>query len=235
MSVFGPEVEVLPMPDRSGELANPRKQAHLERSRRVWNRWSNWYTLSERDFEPIREQAMDQLQLDPGDSVLDVGCGPGVNFSYLREQIGSSGRIHSIDYAPEMVTKARERVQEAGWENVAVELGEATSADLGGPYDAAVATLSLSVMPDVDRAVENIHQSLRPGGRLAVVDVGEIPAGGASVLNPLIRRFLRWYANWNPDGNVPESIDRVFGDYEEIDRYVAGASYSLIASKEPYQ
>lgn len=130
-----------------------------------------------------------------------------------------------------MIRKARARVADHGWNNVTVTRADATTADLGGPYDAAIATLSLSVMPDVERAVRNLFDSLAPGGRLGVLDIRPVPHGPVRLLNPLLRAFLRWYANWNPTGDVPASIEAVFGAFEEFERSMAGATYSGLARK----
>jgi ubiquinone/menaquinone biosynthesis C-methylase UbiE len=204
---------------------------HLKRSRTVWDRWSDWYSMSESDFEPAREALVDDLGLEPGDTVLDVGCGPGVNFEPIREAVGEDGRIVAVDYSPEMVEKAQLRVQRHGWENVAVHRADATTADLGGPYDAAVATLALSVMPDVERAVRNIHSVLEVGGSLAVLDLQAFQSGPARVFNPLLRWFLGWYANWNPDGDVRAAVESVFGAYELRDEFMAGTAYALTATR----
>ncbi|WP_226480185.1 class I SAM-dependent methyltransferase [Natrinema amylolyticum] len=187
-------------------------EAHLERSRTVWDRWSDWYGMSERDFEPIREAAIDRLDLEPGDRVLEIGCGPGVNFERVRREIGPDGELVAVDYSPEMVANARERIETHGWENVRVRRADATTIAFDEPFDAALATLSLSVMPDVRRAVENVSRSIVPGARLAVVDVRPALSGPARVLNPLVRRFFRWYANWNLDGDVAGSLEAVFDE-----------------------
>lgn len=206
-------------------------EEHLHRSETVWNRWSSWYGMSERDFEPIRAELLTALPLDAGGTVLEIGCGPGVNFQLIRDAIGEEGRLVAIDYSPEMVERARDRVEANGWENVEVVRADATTADLGGPYDAAVATLSMSVMPDVERAVRNVHGALEPGGTIGVLDLQGFQSGPATVLNPLVRRFLRWYANWNPDEDVAAVIEDVFEESEPLDTYMLGAVYTLRARR----
>ncbi|QSW99680.1 class I SAM-dependent methyltransferase [Haloterrigena alkaliphila] len=204
---------------------------HLERSRTVWDRWSDWYGMSEKDFEPIREAAIDRLDLQRGDRVLEIGCGPGVNFERVRRDIGAEGELVAVDYSPGMLENARERIEAHGWENVRVLRADATTVEFDEPFDAALATLSLSVMPDVRRAAETVSQSLVPGARLAVVDVRPFPSGPARVLNPFVRRFLRWYANWNPDDDVAESLDDVFDTCELVDTHFLGTAYTAVCGK----
>ncbi|WP_312911405.1 class I SAM-dependent methyltransferase [Natronosalvus caseinilyticus] len=217
--------------DGDGDVSSAEHEAHLERSRKVWNRWSDWYAMSERDFEPIREDAIDHLDLRPGDRVLDVGCGPGVNFEPIRRAIGKDGRLVAVDYSPAMVAKARERIDRYGWKNVEVHRVDATTVAFDDWFDAAVATLSMSVMPDVRRAVENVHRLLVPGGSFVVFDLGAVPAGPARVANPFLRWFLRWYANWNPDGDVDESLRAVFDECEVVETYAAGIGYTVRCRK----
>ncbi|TYT63976.1 class I SAM-dependent methyltransferase [Natrialba swarupiae] len=204
---------------------------HLERSRRMWDRWSDYYRLSERDFEPMREAAIDELGLESGDRVLDVGCGPGVNFERIRHDVGGDGTVVAVDYSPEMVEKARDRIDRHGWDNVEVRRADATTVEFEERFDAAVATLSMSVMPDVREAVENVHRHLGPGAPLAVIDIGPVPEGPARIANPFLRRFLRWYANWNPDGDVPASVAAVFAESELVDRFFLETCYTIIARK----
>jgi ubiquinone/menaquinone biosynthesis C-methylase UbiE len=206
-------------------------ERHLERSRTVWDRWSDYYGRNETDFEPIREGAIDRLGLEPGDRVLEIGCGPGVNFERVRQEIGADGELVAVDYSPGMLANARERIKAHGWENVSVRRADATTVAFDEPFDAALATLSLSVMPDVRRAVENVYRSLVPGARLAVVDVRPAPSGPIRILNPLIRRFFRWYANWNPDGDVTRLLEAVFDSCDIVDTHLAGIAYTALCRK----
>lgn len=205
-------------------------EAHLARSRRVWDRWSNHYTLSERDFAPMRRAAIDRLDLDAGDRVLDVGCGPGVNFRYLRSYVGNAGEIVAVDYSPSMVARARARARDHGWTNVTVIEADVSSIDLPGPFDAAVATLSMSVLPDVDRGARAVYEVLRPGGRFVVFDVRPVPTGPARILNPAIRRALRWYANWNSD-DVSAALERTFETTEHLETYGLGTAVTVLATR----
>lgn len=217
------------MADADGDPAD----RHLARSERVWNRWANHYGLSESDFAPMREAAMDRLDLQPGDAVLDLGCGPGVNFEYVRDSIGPSGAIVAVDYSPRMVERARERVAEGGWDNVEVREADATTADVGADFDAAVSTLALSVMPDIEGAVRNVHGALAPGAGLAVFDLRPVPAGPLRIVNPLLRPALRWVANWNPDGDVLAALETVFDDVAVGETYAAGIGFSALARRGP--
>ncbi|WP_224270674.1 class I SAM-dependent methyltransferase [Haloprofundus salinisoli] len=155
----------------------------------------------------------------------------GVNFGTIREAIGERGSLIAIDYSPEMIEKAEERVENHGWENIKVFRADATTADLDGPYDAAITTLALSVMPDVERAVRNVHSALKPGASLGVLEIQEFQTGPLRVFNPLLKRFLRWYANWNPNENVRLVIDDVFEEVEPLDTFMLGTVHTMIASR----
>ena len=207
-------------------------QAFLERSQRKWDRWSRIYAINEWDTESIRREMIDQLDLEPGDAVVEVGCGPGVNFELLRERVGPEGQVLGIDYSPEMVARAQERIDEHGWENVEVRREDATRADLPSEsFDAAVAAQALSSMPDVRAVVELLYDALRPGGRLGVYGVRLVPSGPATVLNPFILRFYRWFANWNDEEDVLVELERTFEDVEVVSTYALETNYVGSATK----
>lgn len=220
------------MPLSTTHPADQEYADHLERSKRMWNRWSNHYALSEADFAPIREAAIEDLDLEDGMVVLEIGCGPGVNFEPLVDAVGPDGQVVAVDYSPEMIERARARIDEHGWENVEVHRADATTVAFDRQFDAAIATLSLSLMPDIDRAAENVRSMLRPGGTFAVVDLRPVPSGPLRVFNPLLWRFLYWYANWNPDGDVIASLSRTFDRVDIVDTYFLGTTFTAMATLE---
>lgn len=207
-------------------------EAHLARSERVWNRWSNWYGQSERDFAPLLDAAVERLDLEAGHAVLEIGCGPGTNLERLRERVGPDGTVLAVDYSPAMVERAEERVSDHGWENVEVRRADATQVDLEpAAFDAALAALSMSVMPDASAAAERVHGGLRPGGRFVVLDLRCVPSGPLRIVNPVLSICYRWVANWNPDEDVVGALETTFDDATVEETYAAGACFRAITTK----
>ncbi len=133
-----------------------------------------------------------------GQQVLDIGCGTGLNFALLQERIGPSGTIIGIDRSTQMLRQARHRATARRWDNVILVQADMVPADpptllanivaAGGSAvsDAALATYSLSLMGDWERAWATTASLLRPEGRAGIVDMAD-PVGWARWLTPLAR------------------------------------------------
>jgi demethylmenaquinone methyltransferase/2-methoxy-6-polyprenyl-1,4-benzoquinol methylase len=94
--------------------------------------WSvNAYYLIGFRWWAYRRSAIAALGLQPGATVVEMGCGTGLNFRLLQESIGLSGRLIGVDLSTDMLQQARQRVAAKGWSNV--ELVQARAADYNFP------------------------------------------------------------------------------------------------------
>ncbi|MDJ0396131.1 methyltransferase domain-containing protein [Rhodococcus sp. G-MC3] len=163
------------------------------------------YTISARLYDLIsfewpvyragRSAAIELLALAPGSRVLDIGCGTGLNFPLLQQQIGPKGSITGIDASAQMLAQARRRATSAGWSNVTLIEADATVVNPAGlranrPFDAAISTYALSLMPAWQSALATMIAATRTGGTVAVVDM-RTPTGAAKVWTPLARLACR--------------------------------------------
>jgi demethylmenaquinone methyltransferase/2-methoxy-6-polyprenyl-1,4-benzoquinol methylase len=209
------------------------------RGQRLYDRWSDHQGLfrvgtlfafagRERAY---RRGALAALNARPGDTVVDVGCGPGVNFAPLRERVGPTGRVVGVDYARGMVERARRRVAREGWSNVHVVRGDAGGLPLApGSVDRAYATLSLSAMPHLGAVLDGVSEALAPGGRVAVFDTRPFQSGPLTAVNPLLVR-LSWLAtNWHPETDLVAALRDRF-DPVRVETFDAGATVVAVAHR----
>ncbi|MGI8680778.1 MAG: class I SAM-dependent methyltransferase [Mycobacteriales bacterium] len=154
---------------------------------------------------------MRKLDLRPGQSVLDIGCGPGAVLQ-LREAVGAQGRVVGVDYSPRMLAKARTQVDAHGWTDVELREADASTDNLGrSEFDAAIALSSLSAMPDIRAAIEHARDALRPDGRLFVFDLRLIHSGRVwqRAMTKLLRLAYRALAGFTGD-DVPAELQHTF-------------------------
>lgn len=142
-------------------------------------------------YRPGRRSGVEMLRLRPGDRVLDIGCGTGLNLPLLTAAVGPAGMVCGVDLSASMLARAAARVRRHGWPNVSLVRADASTDDLagvagGGLFDAALFTYSLSVIGDGGTAWASALAATHPAGRVAVVDLA-MPTGGWTLLAPLAR------------------------------------------------
>jgi ubiquinone/menaquinone biosynthesis C-methylase UbiE len=130
-----------------------------------YRRLATHYDYATRRIEPVRRLAIHTLGLEPGQRVLDVACGTGKSFRLLHEAVGPDGVVVGVEQSPEMLRQARQRVREAGWDNVQLIESSIESADLVGPFDAVLFIYTQDVLQS-DAALARIFAATRPGARV---------------------------------------------------------------------
>lgn len=192
-----------------------RHRAGPKRGRRVWDLLSFGGDSVERMQAPVGPLLIENLALRGGEAVLDVGCGRGAHFQTVHDAIGPGGRLLGVDFSPRMVGQARRRVTANDWRNVEIIHADACRDPLGHEeFDAALAVFSLSAMPDVHAAVQNIHAALRPGGRLFVLDLRLVPERRRLLIR-LLRSLYRLLAGSSGE-DVLAGLDAVFDTVEAV-------------------
>jgi ubiquinone/menaquinone biosynthesis C-methylase UbiE len=170
-----------------GCMSGPDPSAAVEQYRGA----SRGYDRHMRRFARWQRMAVDRLELRPGDTVVDVACGTGLNFALLESRVGPDGRILGIDLSSDMLEQARRRVADEGWRNVTLVEAPVEKADIDLTADAALFSFTHDVLQSPE-AVASVVSNLRPGARVA--SVGAKLAGGWSpIVNYFVRRAARPY------------------------------------------
>jgi ubiquinone/menaquinone biosynthesis C-methylase UbiE len=128
-------------------------------------------------FPPhLRKRAADRLNARPGDRVLEIGCGTGRNFPFLREAVGPTGKVYGVDLSGGMLRRARELCERKQWTNVELTQCDAAEYISSEPLDGIIFGLSYNTMPHHLAVLRHAWKQLRPGGRIVIMD-GKLPGG----------------------------------------------------------
>jgi len=140
-----------------------------------------------------RRRAVQALELGSGDTVVEVGCGTGLNFGLLQEAIGPDGHIVGVDLTDAMLVKAEQRVDEHDWRNVSLVQTDARDFEFPDSVDAVLSTYALTHVPECAEVISRGSEALAEGGRWVVLDT-KLPDNAPGWTVPLALACLRPFA-----------------------------------------
>jgi ubiquinone/menaquinone biosynthesis C-methylase UbiE len=145
--------------------------ATYRRKAKHYDLTSRFYPAPGYPQQAYRLRAVRALGLRPGDSVVDIACGTGLNFSLIEDVIGPRGRIVGVDLTDAMLAQAERRIETNGWSNISLVHADAAEFDFPARVDAIVSTYALTQVPACGAVIAHGAAALSDGGRWVVLDL----------------------------------------------------------------
>ena len=123
--------------------------------------------------QEFRQICIERANIAPGQTVLELGCGTGLNQPMLAAAVGDAGRIIAVDASTEMLEQAKARADEQGYrDRITFIHGDLRQLRqlVSDPADVVIATLIFSVVPDWRKVFADSFALLKPGGRYSIMD-----------------------------------------------------------------
>jgi ubiquinone/menaquinone biosynthesis C-methylase UbiE len=118
-----------------------------------------------------RQHTVDALSLRPGDTVVDLACGTGLNFQFLQPLITSDGRIIGVDITDAMLDVAQRKAKSAGWNNIEFIQADIAEYEFPARIAGVLSTFAISLVPNFDKVIHRGAAALQQDGRMALLDI----------------------------------------------------------------
>lgn len=131
-----------------------------------------YYLIGFREYA-YRHRAVEALTPRRGDTVVELGCGTGLNLPLLARAVGTEGRVIGVDLTGAMLERAAARVHDARWDNVDLVQADMAAYELPAGTDGVISTFALTLVDGYADVIDRAANRMRRGGRLVVLDFKE--------------------------------------------------------------
>jgi len=194
-----------------------------------------YYLFGYREWA-YRKIAVKALKLMPGDVVLELACGTGINFPLYQRYIGPEGRIIGVDITDAMLEQAQKRIDNNRWKNVVLFQQDAATYQPPLPVNAVISTYALSLFPGPEKVLKNITDSLLQKSRFVLLEL-QIPSFWPAWLGTVALTLMKPFAvtdewaNQRPWEMIKSTTKRLFNNVKLSERYF-GLTY-IISGEKP--
>lgn len=191
----------------------------------------NYYPLFGIDIKQYQLDSVNALDLKKGDTVIELGCGTGLNFPFLLDIIGPTGQIIGVDITMDMLKLAKQRAEKNGWENIRLIHCDIAEYEFPKDVDGILSTGAITYSSSYDKVIKNGYDSLKSGKRFVIVDY-KMPSGPTSIFAPLVVYFAKSFGVKIEfmERHPWESIEKYFEKTHFIESY-GGFLYMSIGKK----
>lgn len=180
-----------------------------------YDNFSKIYNLvsSKRYYHKIRKYAIDQLDIQNGDFILNVPCGTGVNFSYFNKYLQNSGKVIGVDLSDGMLNKAKKLILKKEYSNIKIVKKDVTTLNdswgksilINEKFDIILCDLGLSGFPSWKDVIQNLYSLLKKDGKLVIFDF--------YIQKDTIRsKYIRYFGKGEVNRNIPKYVSSIFND-----------------------
>jgi SAM-dependent methyltransferase len=199
-----------------------------------WNnatgrRWLARHEAVDRQIAPFGRCAMDCADIQPGQRVLDIGCGCGETTLELARRVGDAGFVTGVDISYLLLESARQLAAGSGLANLQFEQGDAQIFEFArDSFDVAISRFGIMFFDDPEAAFANLRAALRPGGLLTFV-CWPVPRDNQFMTIPIeaAARHITLPDPGDPDAPGPFG----FADMERVHRILSRADFGEIATE----
>ncbi len=190
-------------------LAPIRGKTHAQRLESFYGNQAKGYDDFRKRLLQGRKELIDELNISPGETWLDMGAGTGANLEFVADQVPDFERVYLVDLCSSLLSVANERIAARGWSNVETVQADVATFTPSRQADVITFSYSLTMIPNWIQALTNARVLLKPGGRIGVVDFyvsQKYPAAGQVRHNWWMRHF---WPIWFETDNVHLSKDHL--------------------------
>jgi len=190
-----------------------------------------YYLLGFREAH-YRKMAIQALDPAPGDTVVEIGCGTGLNFGYLQERIGEKGHIIGVDLSAQMLDRAANRINSRGWENVSLVKSDAARYEFPQEMSRAISTFALTLVPEYDAVIRRVSAALGHHGRMVVLDLRKPERWPDWLLNAAVALTRPFGVTLDLADRKPwRAMERHF-THVDYDEFFGGFAFLAVAENE---